>query len=268
MIKKLVTPANTSKKLKGVKIHDLNSPKRQALLFFHGAGLNIDAPLHLILGKELYQQYDIYLAGGSWSGFIAYDNGFRKPLGWAYHGIEETTNSFKTWINWVESNYTEVIVSGHSWGALLALHALVQMESRRNIALISPIPSMKNLLTTNFSEKLKSKEQWIASLQEVADNFLLTTDAPAPLPALSKKTVVQLLDSEINLSKLTEQYKGNMLVTIGSKEHPLLIQSIQKIVTNSPNVTLQQIQKAGHFYTKKEKKIAEAILAWQATIIT
>lgn len=68
---------------------------RIAGVLLHGAGLEATAPLYRQLGQELCETMDMYLVGLRASGFINYNQGFRKPLGWAHHDCPQALQDYQ-----------------------------------------------------------------------------------------------------------------------------------------------------------------------------
>lgn len=129
---------------------------QSAIVIFHGAGLTPLAPLYVTLGMALAQNSDVFLVHIRASGFSNYDHGFSEPSGWAHHRVSEVIDDCILWIEWIAAcGYVNTAYIGHSWGALLLLASMPPIRRHAPIVLLSPIPSIENLMLVHYGRQWK-----------------------------------------------------------------------------------------------------------------
>lgn len=266
---KLVTLSATKPELVGLKLTSTFKMNSEiAFLFIHGAGLDFKAPLYLALASKLVEGLDVYLAGMRSSGFLSYNKGFRKPLGWAYHRVTEACSDCQIWIDWISSlGYKKIILGGHSWGALLALASAKNDMRAYPVILISPLPSMRNIIEVNYGGESGEITHIINDIATSEDQNLVPTCASAPFCFLSAGTIRDLASSSWGLASFLELWKGPILTIVGDMEHAKLLDEVVAAVKDLPHLsTFIKIPKEGHFYSTGAEKLAKAIKEWITTI--
>lgn len=229
---------------------------------FHGAGLTNLAPLAIDIADGLVPVADVYLPSIRASGFVDFDEGFRKPSGWAFHRYSEALADSILWLEHLgREQHSPRVLLGHSWGALLALAAAKEIGSGMWPAvLLSPLPSCTDLLMANFDVG-ESVEHFLDELPP--DRNALCYGRPnAPYPFLSAGTIRDLASCRWSLRDLATIHRGPLLVCWGDKEHDALKQGIQSAVEGIRNVTLQPIKHQGHFYSAARQPLIETIRIW------
>lgn len=237
----------------------LGARSHTALVFAHGAGLDPLAPLYRKIASGLAPHVDVYLVGLRASGFINYDSGFRRPRGWAYHVANEAAEDYNAWVAAIsERGYDRILAGGHSWGALLALGSEEVKKRATGLVLISPLPSLRDMIDVNFGGERLLRAQF--DIDHLAADHLIPTREGSPLSFISAGTIRSVLSAEWTLRDFLERRKTPGLVLVGSKEHAQLKEAALSL--EEPERQVRQIEGEGHFYTSGDKQLVTAIVSW------
>lgn len=229
-----------------------------ALVFVHGAGLDPLAPLYLEIASGLTPIFDTYLVGLRASGFLTYNSGFRKPRGWAHHLTTEALADLEAWLARVaDEGHDSVVLGGHSWGALLSLQARVSEACLRGFVLISPLPSIRDLIRLNFGDEHRLKS---LDLEHLAPDASVPTVEGAPLPFLTAKTIRSLLAADWTTSEPLRRATQPALVAFGAAEHSALRDAALSLA--APGRDIVEIPGQGHFYTTGVDHLVAQIARW------
>jgi len=240
---------------------------RRVFVFLHGAGLDFRSPFYSSLAMFLSEVSDVVLVGLRASGFLNYNVGFRKPLGWAFHRTEETIEDYQAWLEWLPAlGYETFILGGHSWGALLALIGAPESLRSTPAVLVSPLPSTYDIIQVNFGSDAERSPSFSKDLISMADQSIITTINNAPFSFLSAATIKDLMSSQWTLPSILDCWQGPFLTTIGELEHASLLKALTESTASRSGCTFVRIRKQGHFYTTGANTVATEIKNWLARI--
>lgn len=268
-IAEIVSPDPARHDLLGLRFRSRDGMSRQAMVLMHGAGLDFRAPLYVELARELVDTHDVYLPGLRASGLIQYNEGFRSPQGWAHHRSNAARDDLGRWLTWLdEVGYESIRLVGHSWGALVALaSALATPGLGVEIVLVSPLPSLSDLLVTNYGCAREELAALVAQWAALEGMALQPTKAGAPLGVLSVGTIRDLVDTGWELTTLARSWPGPLLVVSGQKEHEQLLAGLDALERCLPGrITRAAIRGAGHFYTHQRPVLAASIAQWAPAV--
>lgn len=266
LVENIVRTSAAKAELVGVRFDDANrrqSADRRALVFFHGLGLDCWAPLYRGLARGLAKYVTVYLPALRASSFINYNTGFRRPMGWAYQRHAHSVSDSATWLRWITGQgHDQIVVGGHSWGALIALAADRSVGKSQSALLLSPLVSTWDILRTNFAANPQDAESLLARLQARGEQELIPTNAGAPLPYLSAGTIRDLVEHPIDLAQLLEGRTERVLTIMGELEHPVLRSRLEDLVSTLPSGRLVRLAKQGHFYASGLDTLVAAVADW------
>lgn len=263
----LVRPDLAQPELMGLLFRSRAGLAQRAFVVVHGAGLDFRASLYVGLAGQLADECDVYLTGIRASSLINYNDGFRAPQGWAHHTSQAAREDLGRWLTWLgQQGYGSIRLVGHSWGGLVALAAAIDFSPRgMDIALVSPIPSLGSLLTTNYGITREEYGSLIATLESMEEPALYPTKAGSPLGVVSVGTIRDLVTTDWELLDLARSWSQPLLVVSGQKEHAQLLGGLDELARQLPkHVTRDTIRGAGHFYTHHHVALAVAIARWDS----
>ncbi len=230
-----------------------------ALVFVHGAGLDPLAPLYIELASGLAPVIDTYLVSLRASGFVTYNAGFRRPLGWAHHVTAEAVSDITAWVSRIaDEGYEDILVGGHSWGGLLSLQVDSVQPQLAGVVLLSPLARLQDIIEVNYGGEDRLRAQ--VDLERLPPDQIVPAMVGAPLGFLTAKTIRTLIDTGWSVRESLKRKALPALILSGAKEHAQLRDAVAALA--GPDREVREIAGEGHFYTSGAGKLAAAVLDW------
>jgi hypothetical protein len=255
---KLFTPSENENKLYGLEfMANPNVQSRNAFIFMHGAGLDFTSSLYIDIANQLVNTIDVFLPGLLSSSFLNYNEGFRKPLGWSYHKCQDAIADYRIWIDYlIKRGYDNIILGGHSWGALLTLASTYKDLNTFPIILISPLPAMQSILTVNYGNIDENVPE--INRYDFDDlTIIFTKQENTPFKFLSLGTIRSLFSFSLKLEDFMSLWNGSVLTIVGQKENAILLKEIKEACKKLKcENKLIEIPKEGHFYSRGRAQLS------------
>ncbi len=190
-----------------------------------------------------------------------------KTIGYAYENFEDCIHDIKAWINFAaELKYKNIILQGHSLGAVKCVYYLHKIKDKRVNGLIlasppdivglilkrkKPVKLTGNLLLMNSSDSLQivSKRTMEQLRRENGPADIFSTYSP------DKKSVL----GEIDIPIFAFFGDVNEATTMNSEK---ALEILHEKAERCNDFTYKVFRGANHVYLNKEKRVAAELAKW------
>lgn len=201
-----------------------------------------------------------------------------KRIGNTYEIFEESVIDIKAAIDYLSENgYSEIILCGHSLGAVKVAYYVAETQDQRvtKLVLMSP-PDMIGLAEQeSYHENLLKKAQQMIEEgrgeeilpQKIFDWYWLSARTYVDLS--TRNNPVDVFNTyDKNQSSILAEVKIPTLAFLGENDDAAILQQqealeiIKSKAVNAPIFDISIIEDAPHSYFGKEKQMAETIINW------
>lgn len=249
------------------EIHSIlysNNKKERIVVLLHGACMNYTTGISQFIPRLSisFNNYD-FLSINTRAHDIGYIvNSYKERDGWAWQTLDKNRYDLDAVFSYLyEAEYREIVLCGHSWGALIGLDYIQNHNNMINgLILLSPTISYKLLLEVNYRDDIldiveKAKKMVI----EKKPDDIVMTGKNSPLPFMSAKTIVDFYYSSFDAQCFLEKVRCKTNIIVGSLEHKKLIEVAQNIAKKNCHVETHIISGANHFYLNYEGEVVNVI---------
>jgi alpha-beta hydrolase superfamily lysophospholipase len=270
------TQTSDGLRLDGVLVEPLVEPpvepsRRRSqfvIVWIHGFGANFYFAPYLRLAEALAERGQSILIGntrGHDFGTLLEPAG-RAPYfgGAAWERLEEAHDDLAAWINFAAGRgFAGVVLAGHSVGAVKVTAYQAQQQDARVRGVILASPPLRPSWDTRAYPAALAQAQHMAAAGQAETLF---AGPWGPVSAQTYLSLNQVGFDQFGRGTGTPNLaliRCPVLVLIGTEEKHVATPADLEIVRRAaPQAATQVIEGADHFYTGRERDVAEAIVNW------